>query len=57
VVADVRLVLILGLESLALCMNFGAGHDRLVLSGMGFGDLKLDGANLGVDGEGVQLAN
>jgi hypothetical protein len=57
VVADVRLVVILALERLAFGVNFDAECDRTVLSGFAFGDLGLDGANSGADGEDVQFVN
>jgi hypothetical protein len=53
VVSDVRPVNILALKWLALGVNIGAGCDPAVLSGPAFGDLELDGANFGADGESI----
>jgi hypothetical protein len=45
--SDVRLVVVLALEWLALGVNLGAGSDRAVISRLAFDDLELDGANPG----------
>jgi hypothetical protein len=56
-VADGRLLAILALEWLTLGVNLGAGCERRVFFGLAIGDLELDDANSGADGEHFRLAN